>query len=93
LRKKRWKIGAVRNRAANHWRDCRAAAQRSPTPGEPRLHELETWLDAKLEHISSRSDLAGAIRYARWRWPTLTCYHDHGQLRTATMRPRKPSGQ
>jgi transposase len=27
-----------------------------------------------------KSDLAGAIRYARARWPALVAYADHGQL-------------
>jgi transposase len=47
---------------------------------KPRLDELATWLDAQLQRIPGKSDLAGAIRYARSRWPALTAYIDHGQL-------------
>jgi transposase len=47
---------------------------------KPRLDELATWLDAQLQRIPGKSDLAGAIRYARSRWPALTAYADHGQL-------------
>jgi hypothetical protein len=46
----------------------------------PRLDELATWLDAQLRRIPAKSDLGGAIRYARSRWPALTAYTDHGQL-------------
>ena len=47
---------------------------------KPRLDELATWLDAQLQRIPGKSDLAGAIRYARSRWPALKAYIDHGQL-------------
>jgi transposase len=47
---------------------------------KPRLEELATWLDAQLQRIPGKSDLAGAVRYARSRWPALTAYVDHGQL-------------
>jgi hypothetical protein len=39
---------------------------------KPRLDELATWHDAQLQRIPGKSDLAGAIRYARSRWPALT---------------------
>ena len=47
---------------------------------KPRLDELATWLDAQLQRIPGKSDLAGAIRYACSRWPALTCHLDHGRL-------------
>ena len=34
----------------------------------PRIDELAVWLDAQLQLIPGKSALAGAIRYARWRW-------------------------
>jgi transposase len=46
----------------------------------PKIGELATWLDAQLELIPGKSDLAGAIRYARWRWDALTRYLDDGRL-------------
>ena len=47
---------------------------------KPRLDELATWLDVQLAKIPGKSDLAGAIRYARWRWSALTRYLDDGRL-------------
>jgi len=47
---------------------------------KPKLDDLSVWLDAQLGKISGKSDLAGAIRYARSRWSALTVYADHGQL-------------
>jgi transposase len=38
------------------------------------------WLDAALVKLSTKSDTAGAIRYARSRWRALTRYVDDGQL-------------
>jgi transposase len=46
----------------------------------PRIDELAVWLDAQLQKIPGKSDLAGAIRYARSRWHALTRYLDDGQL-------------
>jgi transposase len=47
---------------------------------KPRIDELATWLDAQLQRIPGKSDLAGAIRYARSRWLALTSYVEHGRL-------------
>jgi transposase len=47
---------------------------------KPRHDELATWLDAQLQRIPGKSDLAGAIRYARSRWGALTSYVNHGRL-------------
>jgi transposase len=47
---------------------------------KPRLDELAVWLDAQLQKIPGRSDLAGAIRYARSRWDALSRYLDDGRL-------------
>jgi transposase len=47
---------------------------------KPRLDELGVWLDAQLQKIPGRSDLAGAIRYARSRWDALSRYLDDGRL-------------
>ena len=55
----------------------RAVRQRA---ARPRIDELATWLDAQLEKIPGKSDLAGAIRYARSRWAALTRYLDDGRL-------------
>ena len=46
----------------------------------PKIDDLATWLDAQLTQISGKSDLAGAIRYARSRWTALTRYLDDGRL-------------
>ena len=47
---------------------------------KPKIDELATWLDAQLSKIPSKSDLAGAIRYARSRWHALSRYLDDGRL-------------
>lgn len=57
------------------------------------LDDLESWLSKQLTHISGKSPLAGAVRYALTRIPKVRPYLDHGFLEldnnTAerTMRP------
>ena len=46
----------------------------------PKIDALAIWLDAQLQKIPGKSDLAGAIRYARSRWTALTRYLDDGRL-------------
>ncbi len=46
----------------------------------PVIHDLAAFFDAALTRISGRSELAGAIRYARSRWSALTLYLDDGRL-------------
>lgn len=46
----------------------------------PKLEALSSWLDAQLQLIPGRSELAAAIRYARSRWEALTRYVDDGRL-------------
>lgn len=46
----------------------------------PKIGELARWFDAQLRLIPVKSDLAGAIRYARSRWDALTGYLDDGRL-------------
>jgi hypothetical protein len=45
-----------------------------------KLDELAAWLDEQLHRLSGKSELAGAIRYARSRWDALTRYIDDGRL-------------
>ena len=47
---------------------------------KPKIDALATWLDEQLPKIPGKSDLAGAIRYARSRWQALTRYLDDGRL-------------
>jgi transposase len=47
---------------------------------KPKLDALAGWLDGQLQLIPGKSDLAGAIRYARSRWEALTCYCADGRL-------------
>ena len=44
------------------------------------LDKLAEWLDRQLKLLSGKSELAGAIRYARSRWDALTAYVDDGRL-------------
>jgi transposase len=55
----------------------RAVRQRA---ARPRIDELAVWFDAQLQKIPDKSDLAGAIRYARSRWHALTRHLDDGRL-------------
>jgi len=55
----------------------RAVRQRT---ARPRIDELAIWLDEQLKKLPGKSDLAGAIRYARSRWHALTRYLDDGRL-------------
>jgi hypothetical protein len=45
-----------------------------------KLDKLAEWLDQQLKLLSGKSELAGAIRYARSRWGALTAYVDDGRL-------------
>ncbi len=47
---------------------------------KPLLDDLESWLNAQLPKISSKSELAKAIRYALTRMKKLRPYLDHGFL-------------
>jgi len=55
----------------------RAVRQRT---ARPKIDELAIWLDAQFDKLPGKSDLAGAIRYARSRWVALTRYLDDGRL-------------
>lgn len=57
-------------------RRCRVRRDRA----KPRLDELGLWFDEQLKLIPGRSELAGAIRYARSRWDALTRYSGDGRL-------------
>ena len=56
----------------------RAAARQEKV--KLKLDALAGWLDGQLQLIPGKSDLAGAIRYARSRWEALTCYCADGRL-------------
>jgi len=58
--------------------DERAKARQSRS--KPIFGDLETWLHAQLTWISSKSPLAGAIRYALTRMKKLRPWLDHGFL-------------
>jgi transposase len=66
----------------------RAAMGRSPqergrirqNAARPVIDELAAFFDTSLSRISGKSELAGAIRYARSRWVALTRYLDDGRL-------------
>ena len=57
----------------------------------PKIDDLAIWLDAQLQEIPGKSDLAGAIRYARSRWNALNRYLS-GAWKYQTMLPRAKSG-
>lgn len=47
---------------------------------KPKLDDLAPWLDEQLRLIPGKSELAGAIRYARSRWEALSRYCGDGRL-------------
>ena len=46
----------------------------------PMLDELHTWLEKQLHHLSRKSEVAAAIRYALARWRALLRYLDGGRI-------------
>ena len=75
------RIGAlfdIERTIAGHAPDIRRAVRQRTA--KPKIDELAIWLDAQLAKIPGKSDLAKAIRYARWRWHALTRYLDDGRL-------------
>jgi len=63
-------------------RGCPAEARRTGRTQRagPLLDQLHAWLEATLPRISTKSELAVAIRYALKHWPQLTRYRDNGHL-------------
>jgi transposase len=47
---------------------------------KPLLASLRSWMEASLRTLSTKSETAGAIRYALSRWSALTRYIDDGLL-------------
>ena len=75
------RIGAlfdIERTIAGHAPEIRRAVRQRTA--KPKIDELAVWLDAQLAKIPGKSDLAKAIRYARWRWAALTRYLDDGRL-------------
>lgn len=75
------RIGAlfdIERTIAGHSPEIRRAVRQRTA--KPKIDELAVWLDAQLAKIPGKSDLAKAIRYARWRWAALTRYLDDGRL-------------
>ena len=50
------------------------------TRSRPLLDELRQWMDKTLRSLSTKSETAGAIRYAISHWRALTRYVDDGLL-------------
>ena len=50
------------------------------TRARPLLDALRTWMEKILRSLSSKSETAGAIRYALSRWRALTRYSENGML-------------
>jgi len=47
---------------------------------KPLVDELHNWMEKALRSLSTKSETAGAIRYALSHWRALTRYLDNGQL-------------
>jgi transposase len=50
------------------------------TRAQPLLDDLRSWLEKSLRTLSTKSETAGAIRYALAHWRALTRYVDDGRL-------------
>jgi len=50
------------------------------TRAKPLLDDLRTWMEKSLRSLSTKSETAGAIRYALSHWRALTRYVDDGLL-------------
>ncbi len=50
------------------------------TRSRPLLDDLRRWMEKALRNLSSKSEMAGAIRYALSRWRALTRYTEDGLL-------------
>jgi transposase len=46
----------------------------------PVIEDLRVWLEATLQTLSAKSDMAGAIRYALSRWTALSRYLGDGEV-------------
>ena len=75
------RIGAlfdIERTIAGHSADIRCAVRQRTA--RPKIDELAIWMDEQLQKLPAKSDLAGAIRYARTRWDALSRYLDDGRL-------------
>lgn len=76
----------------------RAAAERHAARQEhsrPKVEAFKAWAEAQLEHISGKSDLAKAFRYALNRWPSFCLFLDDGRVaidNNAAERAMRPIG-
>jgi hypothetical protein len=50
------------------------------TRARPLLDDFRKWMEKALRSLSSKSETAGAIRYALSRWRALTRYTEDGHL-------------
>ena len=64
----------VRGKPIEFRRDIRQAR------AKPLLEDLRRWMEKALHSLSTKSETAGAIRYALTHWRALTRYLDNGQL-------------
>ena len=64
----------IRGKPADHRLNIRQSR------AKPLLDELRTWMEKAQRSLSSKSETAGAIRYALSRWRALKRYTEDGQL-------------
>jgi transposase len=79
--KRQEKIGAlfeIERTIASKSPEQRRAVRQSLV--KEKLDKLAKWLDQQLKLLSGKSELAGAMRYARSRWDALIAYVDDGRL-------------
>src|SRR5260221_4080627 len=71
---------STRSRTACAAARPKLAARGAPLRDGQLLEHRQVWLEATLPRISTKSELAVAIRYALKHWPQLTRYRDNGHL-------------
>ena len=64
----------IKGKSADERRAVRTARAR------PLFDDMRRWMEKLLRSLSTKSETAGAIRYALSRWRALTRYVDDGQL-------------
>ena len=73
-----WALYAIEEQIRGKPAELRCSVRQSRA--KPLLDDLRNWMDKMLRSLSTKSETAGAIRYALTHWRALTRYLDNGQL-------------
>ena len=73
-----WALYAIEEQIRGKPAELRCSVRQSRA--KPLLDDLRNWMDKMLRSLSTKSETAGAIRYAISHWRALTRYVDDGLL-------------